>query len=538
MTLLLNSGSSIMDVTLGRRAAGPSPYRFSFTTKVLGLIATVSLADQLFYGAAGAGTTLGFFAIAVILTVAALRPELRSHPGALAAVGGAAWFAGVMLHAPSLLAATLCWAALSLAVLLPRATRFGNGAAWLLRLLIHTAAAPFRPLVDYNRSRRVRGRVPARFDMLGAAATLVLPVVGTTLFVLLFTIANPLIGEWVGRLDPFAAAGALSPVRLLFWITVAILVWRPLSPRLPRLLPAIDTSGIGLPGASTASVILSLVAFNAIFLVQNALDLHFLWSGAALPDGMSYAEYAHRGAYPLIVTALLAGLFVLLTTRSGSAMAGDERIRLLVSLWIAQNVFLVASTMLRTLAYIDAYSLTELRIQALVWMGLVATGLALICARLWLRRSAAWLVNANLLAVLLVLGASAWIDYDRMAAGWNVRHAREVGGRGTSLDLCYLGRMGDSALLPLIELETKAIPDELRDRVRWVRSNAYRDLAARQSDWRSWTWRGSRRLGAARARIEAAGLPTYKPFARRCDGRAYAVEVAPAAPALTVAVPR
>jgi hypothetical protein len=367
----------------------------------------------------------------------------------------------------------------------------------------------------------------------------VLPVVGTTLFLLLFTIANPLIGELVARLDPLTAAGALSPVRLIFWMFAGALIWRLLSPRLPRFTLALDDRGLGLPGAGLASVRLSLLAFNALFLLQNGLDLAFLWSGAALPDGMTYARYAHRGAYPLIATALLAGAFVLLTTRSGSPMARDPLIRQLVTLWIAQNLFLVASTMLRTLAYIDAYSLTELRIQALVWMGLVAAGLALICVRLWLGRSSTWLVNANLLAVLLVLGASVWIDYDRIAAGWNVRHAREVGGRGTALDLCHLSRMGDSALLPLIELEARPIPLALRDRVRWVRSRAYRNLAAEQASWQSWTWRGARRLEAARDRIEAQRLPTYAAFARQCDGTTFqTVQVAPALPALTAPVPR
>ena len=30
-----------------------------------------------------------------------------------------------------------------------------------------------------------------------------------------------------------------------------------------------------------------------------------------LPDGMTYANYAHRGAYPLMLTGLLAGAFAL-----------------------------------------------------------------------------------------------------------------------------------------------------------------------------------------------------------------------------------
>ena len=68
-------------------------------------------------------------------------------------------------------------------------------------------------------------------------------------------------------------------------------------------------------------MIVSLVAFNLIFALQNGLDLAFLWSGAPLPGDLTLAGYAHRGAYPLIATALLAGLFVLVTLRPGSATA-------------------------------------------------------------------------------------------------------------------------------------------------------------------------------------------------------------------------
>jgi hypothetical protein len=278
-----------------------------------------------------------------------------------------------------------------------------------------------------------------------------------------------------------------------------------------------------LPGVSPASVLLSLAAFNLIFALQNGLDLAFLWSGAGLPQGMTLAEYAHRGAYPLIATALLAGLFVLVTLRPGSATAASRPIRFLVTLWIAQNLLLVASTMLRTLDYIEAYSLTELRIAALVWMGLVAIGLMLICYRLLRGRSGAWLINANLAAALLALTAGAALDFGGIAAGWNVRHAREVGGRGAALDLCYLRALGPSALLPLIELESRPLPAELGERVAWLRSRATTDLAERQADWHGWTWRGARRLADATALIEERRLPNIGGN-RLCDGRAIPAE--------------
>src|SRR5581483_6319539 len=103
-----------------------------------------------------------------------------------------------------------------------------------------------------------------------------------------------------------------------------------------------------LPGVNALSVTLSLILFNALFAVENGLDLAFLWSGAPLPHGVTLAAYAHRGAYPLIVTALLAAGFVLLTARPDSELAKRPLIRRLVVAWILQNVFLVLSSVLRT----------------------------------------------------------------------------------------------------------------------------------------------------------------------------------------------
>jgi hypothetical protein len=423
----------------------------------------------------------------------------------------------------------LCWAALSLAALLPRTTGFESGWHWIIRLSANVVVIPAGPLRDFRSLRRSASRSGSP-RLVPSLPLLAVPVIGSVVFLLLFAMANPLIGEAFGSLD----LSGFSPLRLLFWLAILLPVWAILRPRLPfaRMTKSSQGASSPLPGVSTASVTLSLVAFNAIFAVQNALDIAFLWSGAPLPDGMTLAEYAHRGAYPLIVTALLAALFVLVTLRPGSSMAASASIRLLVTLWIGQNVFLVASTMLRTIDYIEAYSLTELRIEALIWMALVAAGLILICARLWLGKSETWLINANLAAAALVLSISAAIDYDRIAAGWNVRHAREVGGRGASLDLCYLNQMDASALLPLIELESRRIPPLLRERVTWLRSGIMDRLEAKQADWDSWTWRGGRRLKSAQKLIAERRLPRLDGTLRRCDGSPFPlVQVASPAPA-------
>jgi hypothetical protein len=88
----------------------------------------------------------------------------------------------------------------------------------------------------------------------------------------------------------------------------------------------------------------ALILCNALFALQSGLDLAYLWGDLALPNGMSHAEYAHRGAYPLVATALLAAAFVLIAMRPGGPAENSRLIRPLVLAWIGQNVLLVISS--------------------------------------------------------------------------------------------------------------------------------------------------------------------------------------------------
>ena len=209
---------------------------------------------------------------------------------------------------------------------------------------------------------------------------------------------------------------------------------------------------------------------------------------------MSQTEYVHRGAYPLIGTALIAGVTALAMLRPGSATARHPWARRLVTFWVAQNLVLVASSALRTINYIDASMLTGWRIAALAWMGLVALGLVLICWRILRTRSARWLINWNALATALVLTVCSFVDLGALAASWSVRSQPPA-----AIDLSYLGQVGDGALLPLAILETRSMDGATRDRVRYVRDRILTDLAARQDSWTEWTPRGARRLARATA---------------------------------------
>lgn len=465
-------------------------------------------------------------ALGWIAALVATRPVLRRSRPALVALAMATLFAAALLDDPSPLAVLLFLVAIGLAALLPR-RRFDDALAWSLRLARATVTAPLLPLHDLTLAAQLRARRGDPAMRFGSILTaLAVPVVGGALFLALFANANPLIAAaFAGMVLPDAVTVLW---RGLLALVVLVVVWATLRPA-PRATAWAGTlPAIVLPQTAPATLILSLATFNTIFAVQNALDLAFLWSGAALPAGVTMADYAHRGAYALIVTALLAGLFVLVTLRPGSPGAASPAVRRLVTLWIVQNVLLVASSALRTLEYVDAYSMTVLRVSALIWMALVAVGVVLILWRLLGHRSSAWLINANALAAAVVLTACAFVDLGATAAAWNVDVALR---RHTlaHLDLCYLASLGPSAILPLARLEQATRDPAARDAIASVRWDTQHALTGWQSGPHDWTWRGARRL----ARVEALMGTTAphlrpSPNGRVCGVIAPPPEVAPA----------
>lgn len=485
--------------------------RSSFRMKVGVSLLLAGLADGLFYFH-DAGATVGVFALAWIVGMMLVRRGLWRDGRARIALLLAAGLAVVMIDRPDLLSWVLFGGALTVTALSARVATGEPCWRWAQRLVVQAVVSLVGPLLDLRRVLRLKGR-GRRTRILGSILVLALPLIGGAVFLALFASANPLISDVLDRIR----LPQIDAPRVGFWLVMIVTVGAVLRPRWRGKLVALPAPRErAVPGITAASITLSLVVFNTLFALQNGLDLAFLWSGAALPDGMTLAEYAHRGAYPLIATALLAGLFVLVFLRPGSATAGRPLVKGLVVLWVAQNMLLVASSLLRTADYIEVYSLTRFRIAAMIWMVLVAVGLLLICARMLFSRSAHWLIDANIGVTLAVLVAVSVVDLGAVAAAWNVRHAREVDGTGARLDLCYLNVLGPEALVSVSELARTTTDPALRDRAAWVATIGRERLAEQQGDWRSWTWRGQRRL----ARIEALPtLPEPRPADRDCDGR-------------------
>lgn len=519
-------------------------YAVSFGKKIGAAVGVAIAFDALLFGQHMAAGAIGILELVLLGAALLVRPGLRRDFRALACFGLAGLMALAMMVMPSVLGWSLFWIFAGLGAMMPAVAHFGDAWCWAQRLLLHGLRSTIAPLLDLRRWLKVKrkrggGRIRA------ALPQLVLPALGSAVILGLFAAANPVIEAWV------AEAFSLSPdaelvVRLVFggiWFT---LVWSLLRPRMARrLIGTFDGSGdLLIAGVTPASVRLSLLAFNALFALQNVMDLVWLWGLAPLPKGMTLAQYAHRGAYPLIVTALLAAGFVLVALRPGSQTAAMPLVRRLVVLWVAQNVLLVGNAALRTMDYIAAYSLTAMRIAALLWMGLVALGLVLVLWRMLAGKSAAWLINANAAAALALLGGCSFVDLDAVAARYNITHARELGGGGAPLDICYLQGMGPSALVSLAQLETRRAPEVIHLWARLLREGAQTRLSD-DLERGNWSLLSALRLAQVRGTLRNAGLAPRDHEYVDCHTRdihalriELGLEQAPPAPAALTAAPK
>lgn len=308
-------------------------------------------------------------------------------------------------------------------------------------------------------------------------------------FVVLLVAANPVADVWLEKLARFDP-DLPDRARIAFWLLLIPVVWAALSVSRMRMRMREQLRAAGVRVAvkqgpaqigliNPVSTARALVLFNAVFAVQTLLDMIYLYGGMGLPAGITYAEYAHRGAYPLVITALLAGGFALMCQRW---VTGAPVLRALLMLWVAQNVALVISSEVRLSLYVEVYGLTRLRLAAAIWMGLVTVGLVMI---LW--QVCAGFGNRWLLVRLGALGAGvlyicAWVSFDAMIAQYNLTH-------DVRQDRGYLCRLGDGAQ-PVI-----AAFDATRETTlcRWPASV---DLPR---DWREWgfrNWRARHSLNA------------------------------------------
>jgi hypothetical protein len=343
----------------------------------------------------------------------------------------------------------------------------------------------------------------------GIAAWIV-PVLLSSVFVIIFAFANPIIAEWLSRAFDWVGRlidrlpELLNIPRLLFWLAFAVGAWMLLRGRVRRWRSERAGEGNVIEYRRArmyippALVVRCLILFNVVFAVENVLDLRYLYAPSEqMPTGTTYKQYVRRGAYPLVAAALLAGAFVLVTFRPNSETEASSPARKLVYVWIGQTILLTGSAAWRLEKYVALTELTRLRVASAIWFALVALGLFYIIWRIVRARSNAWLVNVNALTALIALYPCCFINFDGLIADFNAIHCAEAGGDGIPLDIEYMGDLGTPALAALDSVRDRIQLESRRKLAGRISNDLHVQLANELDDWHSWTWRRARSERAA-----------------------------------------
>ena len=363
---------------------------------------------------------------------------------------------------------------------------------------------------------------------------LLVPVGLLVLFHVLFSLANPrydaladsffaVLGDWLARLFE-----QLSVLHVLFFLlglalTTSVLIIIPIhffadhesrfGEFVRRQRNRVASFGVRQPDFSAKrfhlldlrkEYLAALAVFglvNLLLLVENLIDINWIWFGFEPEMGFNLTQFVHEGTYVLILSILVAmGIVLWFFRRNLNFYAPGLRwLRLGATVWVIQNAVLAISVGLRNYYYILHMGLAYKRIGVYGFLLLTLFGLGTILLKIWQRRSAYSLVRLNALAAYAVLLLLASGNWENWIARYNLQS------RFDTLDLGFLLNMPGRMLPALVE--NRAVLAQIPTLRRETPSGTVDSISAEQAQqllnqrvanwlhdypaehtWKSWTY--------------------------------------------------
>ena len=300
--------------------------------------------------------------------------------------------------------------------------------------LLHVTGALVFPFHGWRRGARSAGELAGRIDLppgevLVRPVLVVLPAaILSMVFLVLLSGGNSILGNAVGTaLRQIKHLRPPGISQMLFWplSAVMILVWlqRPLRSATCEWMGGLGDCSLPRPGGAGAAVWanrLTLIAVNVVFFFANALDVVYLWLDTKLPDHLTLSEFVHEGTWHLIASVLLTGGVVTLMGCQSRVVRQAPWQRGLTMIWLLQNLFLVASVLLRLDLYVTEFQLTTQRLHLMVFLLLVVAGLVALGIYIWQVHSLRWMIATTSTILFLNFFALQFWDTRRTVAEHNL----------------------------------------------------------------------------------------------------------------------
>ncbi len=229
------------------------------------------------------------------------------------------------------------------------------------------------------------------------------------------------------------------------------------------------------------SVFLGLI--SALFLLFIVFQITYLFGGESniINAGFTYAEYARRGFWELLVVALMSLIVLLAAEKYSGAETNNDNLFMIPSLILVIEVLVVIVSAFKRLSlYIDTYGMTELRFYVVGFIALLFVLFVLLAVKFIKTKREQFFTFGTLLTVVVFLIAVNVINPDAFIVNSNIKQYHRTG----KIDVGYIGTLSSDSMSQKLDLYKQLSGDDkklLLDYLQYQRSYIESDLQNWQS---------------------------------------------------------
>jgi hypothetical protein len=365
---------------------------------------------------------------------------------------------------------------------------------WGAQAMGYAYAGPLPAMIQdvaWNEVRSVRYR---RLIAVARGCLISVPLI--CVFGGLFVAADAVFEDLVFRYLDFDLERVFNHVFLfciLAWVSAGILRITLADGELPN--PPLERPASLKLGMTELGIILGLL--NALFLCFVLVQVRYLFGGAervVSTAGLTYAEYARRGFFELVVvTALVLPLLLFAHWLLRSDRSLHLRLLNFLSGSLVGLLFVImASALQRMRLYTAEFGLTELRLYTTAFMIWISTVLVWFILTVLRGRRERFAIGALVTGLLAVLSLNV-IDPDALIVNTNVARLQQ----GERFDSVYLTTYLSADAVPALVAAIPKMPEADQISVRQELETRWAD---EPGDWR--TFNVSRSRASAAIQVE------------------------------------
>lgn len=284
----------------------------------------------------------------------------------------------------------------------------------------------------------------------------VLPSIVTLIFIWLYSSNNRIFGNWIREITIHIHLDILTT--LFLGLIFSSICWQLFY---PKELSNFDRSlkNHFNPGEQErynelfASDSVHYKAGSVLFFMLNVSLIFYLVADLILighpEEGGNLSAQVHDNIGVIIFSVILAtGLILFFFRKDFSSISKKRRLFVQAVGWIFLNLLLVFTTSLRNYHYVSELGLTVKRIGVYVYLLLTIIGLILALAKLYRRKTNAFLFRNFYLGIVIVLSINSVVDWGSIITKYNLNLAGE---QKTTPDINYLLQFSPRSLPGILD---------------------------------------------------------------------------------------